>query len=293
MALRKITADLNGGDAVTANGDLVFQVHDSSDDSIIATANYAELGSENTPGTDTNVNISITGDVVILDGVDIGTVTAIKIRCKDESGNESILSSSHAVLLLEDDFTGVTIDTNKWAVTNPDPAKVVISQNGFLELDSIAGAVASTYANNVTSVDAWTDTILSLQADLTQVVALGQSPSIGFMLWVDNNNWVAVWAATDVNTLAAIRIQSGGSPVLNADTLFDFNGKWKIEKDGNDWSFYRHDGTSWVQVGTTQTENIGATFKVMSQAGAHLTNAQTFRVDNLFLTDRIYTSETP
>ena len=107
MARKKVTADLNGGDAVTAMGDLVFQLHDADNsDAIIATANYAAIGSVNSNGTD-GANITYTlnpvgggggNGQIILDGVDLGTVENVKIRSKDEAGNESTGTIAKVIL---------------------------------------------------------------------------------------------------------------------------------------------------------------------------------------------------
>ena len=95
MARKKIIADFNAGDTVTPNADLLLQVHNGSDDSIIPTANYADIGSVNTPGTDgANFVATLLGSEVTLDGVDLGDPLpiSIKVRCKDADGNESELS---------------------------------------------------------------------------------------------------------------------------------------------------------------------------------------------------------
>lgn len=107
MARKKITADLNGGDAVTAMADLVFQLHDADNsDAIIATANYAEIGSVNNNGSD-GANIVYTlnptgggggNGQIILDGVEVGAASNVKIRCKDQADNESILSNAYSIL---------------------------------------------------------------------------------------------------------------------------------------------------------------------------------------------------
>lgn len=103
MAIFKVTNDLNGGDDQTLMSKLVFQIHDGITEAIISTATYAKIGSVDVAGSDSNITLTLdeTGGTngqgqIIIDGVDVGSATSIKIRCKDEAENESDLSNSHS-----------------------------------------------------------------------------------------------------------------------------------------------------------------------------------------------------
>lgn len=156
MAQKKVTASFNGGDAITALGDLVLQIHDASDDSIIATANYAAIGSYNTQGTD-SANIVYTlnptgGDggngEIILDGVDVGSVTSIKIRCKDESGNESILSSAVSTA------TDWTLDGASYDSVSRDVSGIDTNPSGiFFKPDGTIMYLLGNTSNKVSQID--------------------------------------------------------------------------------------------------------------------------------------------
>jgi len=98
MSKKKITINLNGGDAVTPNDDLKFQLLGSATETgtyaILAECTYAKLGSKNTAGSDTNVTIAITGDVAVLDHVEVGTAAWLKYQVQDAAGNESVASAA-------------------------------------------------------------------------------------------------------------------------------------------------------------------------------------------------------
>ena len=92
MAIVTITANLNGGDAVTPNAELTYKVYNGSD------ALITSKGSANT-----DADVSVSGDVVTLINVDIGVETEIKITSTNQFGQESVLS---------DAFTFVPPSTN-------------------------------------------------------------------------------------------------------------------------------------------------------------------------------------
>lgn len=241
MARKKITANLNGGDLVTAMGDLLFQVHDASDDSIIATANYAAIGSVNTNGSD-GTNINYTLDInynpgsgllgqIILDGVDVGDAEDIKIRCKDESGNESILSSSHAInILFQETFEGAQdpfSDVN-WTVTNDEPSIVGFKKDSNLLIEALDDAVNSTTGlNNILTVDTWdigtsgSPNVRTIIWDFTSdrqfagdqyVGLIKQNPKVS----INSSFYIKTESATDMKS---VFYNSAGTPIVQAVTL--------------------------------------------------------------------------
>ena len=96
MAIKNISVKLNGGDAVTVDGDLEFQLLGSATQGGTYTAltecTYIKLGSENTSGTSSST-ISISSDVATIGNADIGSAEWLKCQVKDEADNESLLSA--------------------------------------------------------------------------------------------------------------------------------------------------------------------------------------------------------
>lgn len=96
-----LIVNLKGGDVETLNGDLKFQIHDANNsDAIIATANFAAIGSKNTPGTDSANLTFIQDDLgfgglgqMTIQNVDVGSSVAYKVKVKDSADNESIISN--------------------------------------------------------------------------------------------------------------------------------------------------------------------------------------------------------
>lgn len=84
MAIKTFTADLNGGDAITADNDLIYKIYGSTDGYVTA---IHSSGSHNT-----DANVTVTAGVVVVSNVDVGAETLFKISSIDEAANESILS---------------------------------------------------------------------------------------------------------------------------------------------------------------------------------------------------------
>ena len=82
MAIVTITANLNGGDAVTPNEDLTYKIYDYDEPRLI----------NSTGSANTDANVSVIGDVVEIINFDIGAATEIQISCTNQFGQESVLS---------------------------------------------------------------------------------------------------------------------------------------------------------------------------------------------------------
>ena len=84
-----ITANLNGGDTITPDADLTFKVYGLIDNYTTA---IATVGSANT-----DANVSVNAGVVIIENVDLGLETFVKVTSIDEAGNESNQSTAFEV----------------------------------------------------------------------------------------------------------------------------------------------------------------------------------------------------
>ena len=92
MAIAKFTINLNGGDAISADNDLTYKVYGSADS---FTTPIATLGSHNS-----DANVTVSGGIATLTGVDVGSETTFKVTTVDQSNNESLLSDEYVLVTL-------------------------------------------------------------------------------------------------------------------------------------------------------------------------------------------------
>lgn len=94
-----IIADLNGGDAITADNDLTYKVYNDTDSYAVGEVFGSHV-------SDSNVSVSA-GSVTIINVTEPSGVSAYKISSIDQAGNESILSAafSTSVAPLLDTYT--------------------------------------------------------------------------------------------------------------------------------------------------------------------------------------------
>lgn len=307
MARKKITADLNGGDAITAMGDLLFQVHDASDDSIIATANYAAIGSVNTPGSDSS-NIGYTLDInggagaggqIILDGIDVGAVTSVKIRAKDESGNESVLSNSFSttLFLFKDEFIGLTLDVAKWNKIIAEPASVTITQNDELRLavDSLStGGTLVNYVRGVNAIDL--ADIEAISWDVTAAIQANDDWSGGITkdaVVSDNSNRISIQRDAGSGTVLCIVKESGVTTYSSAVTLdISVVKSLKISKSGTAITFYYWNGSVWTLLTSTTTTLTGNVYPYVAIRNT-TTGSGLVVVDNFIVVDTDFSTQRP
>jgi hypothetical protein len=161
---------------------------------------------------------------------------------------------------LSDTFTGTTIDTGEWTLTNPNTPNPTISQNGEIRLKTNSGGGTSAfYANKLESVD--TIGRGYFEFDIVSNT-LYTNAGVVYGLSVDSSNRISLFP-TSLNK-QRLFIVVGGSIVYTYDpgTIGGYGLKWRIVVDGsNNISAYYYFQDKWWQFGTTQTFNIGASKK--------------------------------
>ena len=87
------------------------------------------------------VEVIEVGNVLVANGVSVpDTEINMRVRAKYNDGTYGPYSNVETIaavttgILFQDDFTGTTIDTGKWAVTTPNASRSSVSQNGELDL---------------------------------------------------------------------------------------------------------------------------------------------------------------
>lgn len=284
-------------DNVTTDANLTYKVYNDTD-------SYVAAESFGSHVSDADVTVSA-GVVTITNVVEPSGVGNYKIRSIDEAGNEAILSDAFASFLLQDDFTGSTIDTSKWLVTNPDPADIEISQNGTLKLGGLNNlADVTAFSNKVDSVSTFDASgILVLKFDIPVNNATGDGTqffAIGLSVNGEFDEGFFITRASLGGANAAMRIREGSADTLSETSSGQLlQNSFKIIKAANgDVSYYYWNG-SWVQVGVTTS--TGITSGNLKAVVTHVNSTTTApvdelcdrEIDNLYVTDADFATLNP
>lgn len=193
-----------------------------------------------------------------------------------------------SIIVMDDDFTGTTIDTGKWAITNPDS---IISQNDSL-LFTYSGTAPANRSNYLASLFA-TGTTFAVQCTGSGVISGTQR----------NRFWLNVWDGTSDNEIqlanradssdhVRLIIRQGGVSQYDFLTTISQNNTFKIVRQGDDVSFY-YWNAAWVQIGSTQTVTglpTSMTPTIMASSG---TAVGSCNVDDYYQTNANYNTAVP
>lgn len=190
-----------------------------------------------------------------------------------------------------DNFTGTTIDTNKWTETDPNSW---ISQNNVINIALPHSSIVSEFTNNLTSVSSITSGTAVVQGNITWTTDSSNEAMGGIYLWKDNNNYAFIGSRATGGRYR-LRIVSGGSSVYSLETSIAKGKDVKIVSNGTQVSFYYWSGSSWTQIGTTQTVSLGYNLKyiISSEDYTGRTGANPITIDNSYFSDQDYTTQYP
>lgn len=139
MATAKITANLNGGDTVTPKDLLVFKIYGSSDGYVTPI--------KTTSSSSVDPNVSILGDIVTIENVDIGVQTNFRITSTDQGLNESEKSEVYT-LEITDLNTELGSDLLAWFRDSSNNLNIV--QGSGTVSEWINSVTSSSSANQLT-----------------------------------------------------------------------------------------------------------------------------------------------
>lgn len=242
--------------------------------------------------------------------LDSGTEYHYRIKAIGDGSSEDYLDSDYSYIsvvtnlssiLLEDDFTGTTINLTKHLVSNPNPSGIVISQNDelILETTGLENININPVGNRVRSRTSKGSLRQAIAFDVNLDINLAVSP---FQMYGQIMNPTATqWASLAFNgefarlIILNINEQSSG-------TLYDFlsgvtinNKRWKIFKDIDSISFYYWDtgNSQWVQVGATVNTIFDKSLHHNFTVNASDMGQSTLRIDNLYVSDDNYNTLYP
>lgn len=242
MATASITATLNGGDLVTPKNDLIFKIYGSTDG---YTTPIKTTGSHTS-----DADVTVTGDSVTINNVNVGAETLFKITALDAAANESIKSDAYDTATPEINYTfdGTTIDTGEWTVTNPNNTVVGISQNDKLIMTKLDGSaeVITARTNSISSVKKFS----SGTFEFDYFISSDLQGSIGAILYNSTDTLIGGILSPSSSPFGKIRIYSSGG--ANQTTAEDYSSpyvRFKLIYNGSTIDFYYDKGAGYVSLG--------------------------------------------
>jgi hypothetical protein len=180
-----------------------------------------------------------------------------------DSGESAVDNLSTSIIVMQDDFTGTTIDTGKWTETDPVDS-VEITQNNELifSIDTNGTAVPSSNTNNIETVSSVASGCIQMDFGGTLSAGTDANPALSFFGDFSNLHLAQIIYSGSGKT--KFTVYSGGSLVYNpSETIYDFAGTWRI----------RH------QSGVTYFEELTAvnTWTIRDQHTADITNGNNLK----------------
>ena len=272
-------------------------------DSVPAVGDFAVLV-DASPNVVTNVDITTNSQQVRLTlttSVTNGqTVTAAYTKgsnpLQDVDGNEmnsltaTVVTnnvSADTIILMQDEFTGTSIDTGKWTLTEGNANGTVTQNDSLIFTNTSSVASRSNYLDSNTNMPA---------TGAIQVTAsnIDDNCSADIKLWDGTQqNEIDILGSAANRTLARLIIRQGDVGQYDLTTSISMNNTFKILRDGDDVSFYYLSAPdTWTQMGTTQTVSGLGTLYPTLQMQARTTPSSS-NLDNFYQTNADYSTSTP
>lgn len=206
----------------------------------------------------------------------------------------TVPASVASIIVMQDDFTGTTINTVKWTVTDPVDS-VIVSQNGNLRFNfTHAGTVVAippvNYLQSILTI-----TTGAVQSYTNKSGGNGNAPR-GMFMWLDANNFAGIIrGATDVSK-ARLYLSDNNVAIYNFQTTLAIdNNIFKITLDGTNVKYWYWNTTQWTQLGTTQTHaNFTGNKTILLTGGDATTDTSGYNYyDDAYLTNADYSTQYP
>ncbi len=199
-----------------------------------------------------------------------------------------------SAIIMQDNFTGTTIDTANWDETDPNSR---ISQDDRLIYLNIPHSNFEQFVNQLKSdVSSSADTIV-VSANMAWTDPGTNEAYGGVFLWKDVNNWAQIGSRSDgtaVGTYAFKSMVDGSETATN--TMITQGKDIKMvytSSTGNVGVFYWN-VDEWTLI-FNKTQNTGLTYNVIISQGdrTFFAHADIVYYDNLYFTDEDYATQYP
>jgi hypothetical protein len=211
----------------------------------------------------------------------------------DLGNNELQTLTNHSVtnnvlndqILLSDTFTGTTIDAAKWTALGY-TGNIAVTQNDKLLMTQLGGSAASSWVDSgpiVKSVTTFTNGYFKF--DLIRTANYGADLS-GMGFYLSNGSRACIISASTDNNVRLFIFISGTGTVYDATVACagGLNNSFKIAyASDNTIKYYYWTGSAWVQLGATQTQNIGTNKMVAFTQATNVAHSQNLQIDNVYV----------
>lgn len=202
--------------------------------------------------------------------------------------------TNSVILQLSEDFTGAVVDATKGAITNPSVANLSVTQNGRLIVTRVTD-VNDSVENYWQSADSFTRGVFTVLVDREVGFA---ATAWFFRYYIDSSNFISIQGVASGAIRLAIQ-KSGASLEYDVNPVASLTSasiRVQIRYNAsNEISFWYYNTKAWVQMGTTQTQDIGASGKIRLGSSSNSVDAAAdrFSFDELRVTTTSYSTEFP
>jgi len=194
---------------------------------------------------------------------------------------------SSSIILMQDNFTGTSIDTGKWTLTEGNANGTITQNDSLIFTTTSLVASRSNYLDSNTNMPA---------TGAIQVTAsnIDDNCSADIKLWDGTQqNEIDILGSAADRSIARIIIRQGDVGQYDLTTSISMNNTFKILRDGDDVSFYYLSAPdTWTQMGTTQTvSGLGTLYPTLQMQAR--TGPSSSNLDNFYQTNADYSTSTP
>lgn len=205
------------------------------------------------------------------------------------------ITPSLPTLLFSDDFTGTTIDTSKWTVSEPTPSAITLTQNNELIFTSLSTSSISGTPTTIDTDGKYSfDTTSSMRYVTFTVTAGNTDENLGFIIQGGTPNTNIVRFIRNSNNSNQVYINNTNNGVLNGihNSTENLTGTWKMDLGNSLFVLHKWNGSSWSQI---RSEAFGESsdFYIKIQRATETISWESVTLDNCYVTDFDFTTQLP
>ncbi|MEM7818889.1 MAG: DUF2341 domain-containing protein [Candidatus Aenigmatarchaeota archaeon] len=183
------------------------------------------------------------------------------VYCYYGNPNTGNASNIKTTFVSGDDFDDNSIDTSIW--TEVDTYNRLNETNGRIEISNPHNINEGTWDKYIKTINSLNSGIAIAEAFLDWTVPTTQEAVNGLIVFFDTNNFARIISRSNVAGEYRLQIISNGTVVYNNENTGVSRGKririrYNFSTNQIDF-WYQDNNLNWVQMGTTQTYNLGTT----------------------------------